>query len=352
MKHAGDSSRRNSTSFAALALICVVAGPSLRASQDREAARAKAAPGPPASSGDVIRVPDGKPVDTKLTKDLSTATAKVGDDVGLTVAHSFMQDGLVIIPKGTVLSAKITSVRHAGRASRNGNVSFSVEKAALPGGETAPLRPEPPPTPGQTLHHAAAAMGYMVVDSELPPGGGIALLAVGGPLMLVRKGDEQVFYAGKSITLYLRGPLNLSREAVLQMQPAPNHGPAQVFYKDLASFIHYKGDDLDMEFYCGRKYLGDVRPYGTLQLELNPREYWLSAGKGGRLKLRLVVEADHRYYVERNAQGLSLKYFDDDPSLLEDGPLRNNIDFTSASPEVIGDLMAVPLSDDAAQNRH
>ncbi len=352
MKHVSLRSRRSRASSAVLALMCVVAAPSPLASQEKSADPANAAATPPASSADVITVPDGKAVDIKLTKDLSTATAKVGDDVGLTAAHSVMQDGLVIIPKGTVLSAKITSVRHAGRASRNGNVSFSVENAALPGGETAALRPEPPPTAGQNLHHAAAAMGYMAVDSELPPGGGVALLAVGGPLMLVWKGHEKVYYAGQTTTLYLHGPLNLKREAVLQMQPPPYKGPAQVFYKDLASFIHYKGEDLDMEFYCGRKYLGDVRPYGTLQLELNPGAYWVSAGKDGRLTLRLLVEADHRYYVERNAQGLSLKDFDDDPSLLEDGPLRNNMDFTSASPEVTAALLATPLSDDPAQRSH
>jgi hypothetical protein len=352
VKHASPRSRRSRASYAFLALMCVVAAPSQLVSQDKNADPVNAAGAPSGTSADVITVPDGKPVDTKLTNDLSTATAKVGDDVKLTVAHSVMQDGLVIIPKGTVLSAKITSVRHAGRASRNGNVSFSVEKAALPGGEMAALRPEPPPTAGQNLHHAAAAMGYMAVDSELPPGGGIVLLAVGGPLVLVWKGHEKVYYAGQTTTLYLHGPLNLERESVLQTQPPPYQGPAEVFYKDLAFFIHYKGQDLDMEFYCGRKYLGDVRPYGTLQLELNPGAYWLSAGKAGRLKLRLMVEADHQYYVKRDNQGLSIKSFDDDPGLLEDGRLRNNLDFTSASPEVTADLLAMPLSDDAAQNSH
>jgi len=351
VKHVRRSSHRRAPS-AALALMCVATAASPLASQQRNADPAYPAAASPASFADVITVPDGKPVDTKLTKDLSTATAKVGDDVGLTLAHSIMQDGLVIIPKGTVLSAKITSVRHAGRVSRNAKVSFSVENAALPGGETAAFRPRPPPTAGQNLHHAAAAMGYMAVDSELPPGAGIVLLAVGGPLMLVRKGHEQVFYAGKPTTLYLGGPLNLKRQAVLQMQPPAYQGPAEVFYTDLASFIDYKGEDLDMEFYCGRKYLGDIRPHGSVRLELNRGAYWLSAGKDGRLKLRLVVEADHQYYVERNAQGLSLKYFDDDPSLLEDGASRNNMDFTSASPEVTADLLAMPLSDDATQNSH
>jgi hypothetical protein len=352
VKHVSLRSRRSRASSAALVLMYVIAAPSPLASQEKSADPANAAAAPLASSADVITVPDGKPVEAKLTKDLSTATAKVGDDVKLTVAHSVMQDGLVIIPKGAVFSARITSVHHARRASRNGSVSFSVENAALPGGETAALRPEPPPTTGQSLHHAAAAMGYMAVDSELPPGGGIVLLAVGGPFMLVWKGHEKVYYAGQTTTVYLHGPLNLKREAMLQIQPPPYRGPAQVVYKDLASFVHYRGEDLDMEFYCGRKYLGDVGPYGTLQLELNPGAYWLSVGKDGRIKLRLVVEPERQYYVKRDAQGLSLKNFDDDPSLLEDGPLRNHMDFTSAPPEVTADLLAMPPSSDGAQNSH
>lgn len=77
MKHASLSSRRSGTYFAVLALICVVAGPSLLSSQENEANPANAASAQPASSSDVIRVPDGKPVATRLTHDLPTATAKV-----------------------------------------------------------------------------------------------------------------------------------------------------------------------------------------------------------------------------------------------------------------------------------
>jgi hypothetical protein len=350
VKHARLRSRRSRVSSAALMLICVVMGPSFLASQEKNADSANAAAAP-VSSADVITVPDGKSVAAKLKNDLTTATAKVGDDVELTVAHAVLQDDFVIIPKGTVLSGRITSVHRAGRASRNGSVSFSVDSVVLPDGEIAGLHPQPPATAGQNLRQGVETMGHIAMDPEFPPGGGIVLLAVGGPLLLFGKGHERVFYAGKIMTLYVHGPVSLKREAVLKVQPPPYKGPAQVFYKDLASFVHYKGEDLDMEFYCGRKYLGDVRPYGTLQLELNPGAYWLSAGKDGRLKLPLVVKADHRYYVERNAQGLSLKYFDDDPSLLEDGPLRNNMDFTSASPEVTADLLAMPPSDAAVFSR-
>jgi hypothetical protein len=66
--------------------------------------------------------------------------------------------------------------------------------------------------------------------------------------------------------------------------------------------------------------------------------------------LALEVEADHQYYLDRNAKGLLLKNFDDNPGLLDDGPLPNHTDFTSASPEVTADLLAMPQSDGVAQS--
>jgi hypothetical protein len=91
--------------------------------------------------------------------------------------------------------------------------------------------------------------------------------------------------------------------------------------------------------------LGDVSANKTLQLELNPGTYWLRVGKDGKEKLRLEVEADHQYYVERSAQGIFLKNFDNNPRLLEDGPLASDVDFTSASPEVTTDLLAMPRAE-------
>jgi hypothetical protein len=271
--------------------------------------------------------------------------------VELSVAQTVLQDNLVIIPKGAVLTAKITSVRHAGRPIKNGRVSFSVENAVLPGGEIAALRPEPSATAGQNLRGGVKAAGQMAVDPELPPGAGVVILALAGPVMLFTKGHERTLYAGRITTLYVHGPLNLKRDEVLKVQPPPYKGPAQVFYQNRA----YTGEtDTNRDFfYCGQMPFGKVLANQALQLQLNPGTYWLSAGYGGKEKLRLEVEADHRYYVERGAQGLFLKNFDDFPWLLdEDTPLRDRLDFTSASPEQTADLLAMPLSDDAAQTSH
>ncbi len=348
MKHASLRSRRSGASLAVLSLMCAFTSPAPLASQEKNAAPPNAAAASPPSA-DVITLPDGKPVETNLTKDLSTASAKVGDVVELTVAQTVLQDDLVIIPKGAALSAKITSVRHAGRPLKDGKVSFSVENAVLPGGEIAALRPEPPATAGQNFHQTLKGMGDMAVEPELPPGFGVALLAVGGPIMLFVKGHERVIYTGQVITLFVHGPVSLKREAVLHMQPPPYKGPSQVFYTNRA---YGKDADLHIAFYCGRKYLRDVHANETMQLELNPGAYWLSTGKDLKQKVRLEVAADHRYRVERDAQGLFIKNFDNNPRLLEGRPLPNNFDFTSTSPEVTADLLAIPLSADATQSSH
>jgi hypothetical protein len=328
--------------------MCVVTSLSPLASQEKNADPPNAAVAPPPSA-DVITVPDGKPVVTQLTKSLATATAKVGDVVELTVTHAVLQDDLVIIPRGAVLSAKITSVRHAGRPLKDGRVSFSVENAVLPSGEIVALRPEPLATAGQRFHQTLKGMGDMATEPELPPGFGVAVLAVGGPIMLFVKGHERVITPGHLTTLYLHGPVTLKREAVLQMQPPPYKGPSQVFYTNRA---YGKDPDLHVAFYCGRKYLRDVHANQIVKLELNPGAYWLSTGKDLKEKVHLEVAANHRYHVERDAQGLFIKNFDNTPYLLEGSVVTNNFIFTSTSPEVTADLLAIPFSVDATQKSH
>ena len=346
-RHSNFGSRRSIAPVAVFALMCVVASPSPVAYQEKnsDSTNAAAAPG---SSGDVITVPDGKLVETKFTDGLSTATAKVGNEVKLTVTHAVLQDDLVIISKGTVLSARITSVRHPGRPLKDGRVRFSVENAVLPGGEIVALRPERPLTAGQNFRQGASGLAHLAVDPELPPGVGVVMVAI-SPVVLFWKGHERTFYAGEITTLYLHGPVSLKREAVLKVQPPQYIGPAQVFYSNRA---YTKEADAHTEFYCGRKYLENVDANQSRLLELNPGAYWLSAGKDGKEKVLVKVEADHQYYVERNAQGLFIKHFDDNPTLLENGPLLKNSDFTSASPDVTADLLAMPPSVDAAQGSH
>jgi hypothetical protein len=347
VEHASLGPRRSKALSAFLTLMCLVAAPSPLVSQEKNTDPANAAAAPPVASSDVITVPDGKPVKTHLTKNLATATAKVGDDLELTVEETVRQDGLVILPKGAVLSAKLTSVRHAGRRSRNSSVSFSVENAVFPGDERTALRPEPPASAGHNLRDGLKAVGQLAVYPEFPPGFGLLLLPVGGPMVLFSKGHEREIYTSETITLYVHGPLSLKREVVLQIQPPPYKGPAQVFY--LNRDYGTEGDK-HAGFYCGRRTLGRVIANQFLELELNPGAYWLSTGKNQEEKLRLEVEADHQYYVERDAHGLSLKNFDNNPRLLEDGPLRHFTDFTSATPETTEELLATPKPDSTPRN--
>jgi hypothetical protein len=238
VKHAALRSCRNKAPCAFLALMCVVTCPFPLASQEKNADLAKTPATPTAEAADVIVVPDGKSVHTKLAKDLSTASAKVGDELELIIAETVRQDGLVIIPKGAVLTAKITAVQHAGRRSRNGNVRFSVENAVFPGGEVAALRPEPPATAGKNFREGVKAVGQLAVYPEFPPGFGLLLLPVGGPLVLFGKGHERTIYTSQITTLYVHGPLALKREAVLQIQPPPDKGPAEAHYLNRAGFAY------------------------------------------------------------------------------------------------------------------
>jgi hypothetical protein len=293
-------------------------------------------------------VPDGTPVAARLSQQLASATAKVGDDVELTVARPVWQeDGSIIIPKDTELSGRVTSVRHAGRMSRYGSVTFTVDKVVFPGGETASLREAASNEgAGKKFREAADNTARIAVDPGLN-GMGLPLLAIFGPVLLVEKGHERVYHKGSTTTLYIHGPIYLQREAVLKIQPPPYEGPARVFYANRGG-----GEAaFHRQFYCGRVYLGEVTVGETFQLELNPGAYWFSVGQKGE-KVRLEVQADHQYYVEREIHGLVIKDLHANQGWLDGHREPLDKDFTTASSETTAELMAEGPSVNAAHGVH
>jgi hypothetical protein len=324
--------------FPALVLLCsaIVAAPLL--AQEKLDNQANEPAAPPAKSADLITVPDGMPVQTKLTQQISSATAKVGDAVELTVAKSVrVEDGLVIIPKGTVFSGRVTEVVHARRGSRYGSVTFTVEKFVFPGGESAALGElAPKESAGKKVRTAASVTAHVALDPEFDFMG-LPMMAIFGPVLLVEKGHETVYYPRSITTLHIHGPVYLQREAVLNMQLPPYEGPAQVTYGNRG------GEEaaFNREFYCGQIHLGDIPVNGTVRFELNPGAYWLSVGTKGE-KVRLEVQANHQYYVERGSHGLVIKDFRANQDWLDSLGPPFDIDFTVANPQTAAALTAEP----------
>jgi hypothetical protein len=64
---------------------------------------------------DSITVPDGTPLTLNLENEVSSATAKVGDTVAFTTAHSARIDRMVIVPKIRIATENHTGFEAIGR---------------------------------------------------------------------------------------------------------------------------------------------------------------------------------------------------------------------------------------------
>jgi hypothetical protein len=239
---------------------------------------------------DVIIVPDGTPLTLRLEQDVSSANAKVGDTVTLTVPYPARLNGLVFVPKGTPVSAAVVKVTPAHRPSRDGEVVIKIGDLTLPTGETVTLRQALKP---QSAAGKAGDDVSKVAPLVVNPIAGIGYLES----VWFFKGDEKVFRAGSWTKAYINGPLELKRDALTRLQPPPYKGAAQVFFKNR------KGPAVNL--YVGDEYIAGL--FEPVWLKLKPGTYSFHTIKAKEDALQFEVQEDHQYWIERENGRLAVK---------------------------------------------
>ena len=79
-----------------------------------------------------------------LLEAVSSATAKKGQTIRLAVAEDFSVNGVVVIPKGTPVDGKVTSVRKGVFGRRDGWITVEAKSVVLDNGRRLRLRQYPP----------------------------------------------------------------------------------------------------------------------------------------------------------------------------------------------------------------
>ena len=82
---------------------------------------------------------EGTPVRLRLTKEVSSANAQVGDAVNFDTLEDVRLGDVVVIPKGSHALGKVTTVVPKRRMGRAGKLDMSIEYVRLPLGERLPL---------------------------------------------------------------------------------------------------------------------------------------------------------------------------------------------------------------------
>ena len=156
---------------------------------------AATAPGQPPPPGTLL---DGTPLKLRLSQTISSADAKVGQEVPFEVVEEVKVDGVVVIPKGATAIGTVTEAQPKRRMGRGGKLNVSISYVRLADQERASLRAMKETQGGG---HVGAMTGAMVAT-------GIVFFPA-APLFLFMHGKDITIPQGTEVTAFVEGDMHL-----------------------------------------------------------------------------------------------------------------------------------------------
>jgi hypothetical protein len=87
-----------------------------------------------------LTLPNGTPIQVKLAKAISSATAKVGEVVEFEVSQEVLVDGIRVIPIGARASGTVTEAEPKKRMGHGGKLTLAISFVRLANNEKAAVR--------------------------------------------------------------------------------------------------------------------------------------------------------------------------------------------------------------------
>lgn len=137
---------------------------------------------------------DGTPVKLRLQRTVSSADARVGDSVDFDVLEEVKVGEVVVIPKGSLALATVTTAEAKKRMGRGGKLDVNIDSVRLADNEKAALRSV---QGGKGGGHVGAMTGAMVAT-------GIVFFPA-APLFLFMHGKDITIPKGTEVTAYVNG---------------------------------------------------------------------------------------------------------------------------------------------------
>jgi hypothetical protein len=155
---------------------------------------------------------DGTPVKLRLSETISSANAKVGQDVSFEVVEDISVDGVVVLPKGSTAIATVTAAEHKKSMGRAGKLDISVSYARLKDQEKVALRAV---QENKGRGHIGATTGAVVATA--------IVFFPAAPLFLFIHGKDIAIPQGTEITAFVDGDmhLNMANFGAAPALPAP-----------------------------------------------------------------------------------------------------------------------------------
>jgi hypothetical protein len=171
---------------------------------------------PPAAEPVVKTVPAGTSIDVEVLDGVSSKSSKAGDSFRARVVKDVVQDGIAVIPAGSVVVGSVTEAVPLGKIGGKAKLSLAFNKLELTSGRSAPISASFAETgksetgkDAATIGGAAAGgaiLGRILSKHDKGKGtvlGAVVGGAVGTAVAAKTKGQEVEIPAGTPITLTL-----------------------------------------------------------------------------------------------------------------------------------------------------
>ncbi len=157
---------------------------------------------------------DGTPVKLRLSQTISSAEAKVGQEIPFEVVEDLSVDQVVVLPKGATAIASVTAAQSKRSMGRGGKLDVTISYARLKDNEKVALRASQENKGGG---HIGAMTGAMVATS--------IVFFPAAPLFLFIKGKDVTIPQGTEVTAFVEGDMHLDMANFVP--PPPAAAPAQ-----------------------------------------------------------------------------------------------------------------------------
>ncbi|MGH9607133.1 MAG: PEGA domain-containing protein [Terracidiphilus sp.] len=202
-----------------LAVLFLVCCPLLIAQQAPAPAAAAPAPQTPAAAPGQPPPPDtlldGTPVKLRISQTISSADARVDQEVPFEVVEDVKVDNVVVIPKGSAAIGTVTEAQPRRRMGRGGKLNITISYVRLADQEKAQLRAV---KDGNGGGHVGAMTGAIVATS--------IVFFPAAPLFLFMKGKDITIPQGTEITAFVEGDMHLDLAKFGATPPVSAGGPA------------------------------------------------------------------------------------------------------------------------------
>lgn len=158
------------------------------------------------ATGNRIVLEDGTPVKIRVSRNLSSADSKAGEQVDFEVLEEIRIGDLIVIPKGGLALGTVTQAQPRGRLGHGGKLDVTIDNVRLTDGEKAALRAVKETKGGGST----GAMTAGIVATSL-------VVWPAAPFFLFMHGKDITIPKGTEITAYVNGNLDIDRSKFLNI---------------------------------------------------------------------------------------------------------------------------------------